>query len=457
MTEDAGPGFDEKYDQMVNMPVEGLVCRFAAPAIVSMLVSALYNMADTYFVGALGTSATAGVGVVFSLMSIIQAAGFFFGNGSGNYVSRQLGGLHIENAAKMASTGFFSALASGSVIMALGLMFLEPLARFLGATETILPYACDYLRFILIGVPWMVASLMLNSLLRFQGSAFYGMIGIAGGAVINIALDPILIFGMGMGVVGASLATMISQFTGFCMLLYGCARHGNIMVNLKNFTPRIYFFKEIFRGGGPSLLRQGIAGAAVICMNRMAGSYGDAAIAAISIVQRVIMFANSAMIGFGQGFQPVCGFNYGAERFDRVSRAFWFCVRVSTAMLFASGIAGIAMAPSIIAVFRGDDPAVISIGTTSLRLNCALFPLVGWVILNNMMLQTIGMAGRASILAVSRQGLFLLPAIFILTSQMGLIGLLASQPVADFATFLLSLPLGLGVLGEMKRRSDSMI
>ncbi|MDR3333082.1 MAG: MATE family efflux transporter [Synergistaceae bacterium] len=442
--------FDEKYDLMINLPVEKLVCRMAIPSIVTMMISAMYNMADTYFVGSLGTSATAGVGIVFSLMALIQAIGFFFGHGAGNYVSRRLGAQDLARASKMAATGFFSSLAFGVLLAAAGLMNLDSLARFLGATETIMPFARDYLKFILVGSPWVATSLMMNNLLRFQGSAFYGMIGMASGAVINIVLDPVLIFGLGMGVAGASLATMISQFAAFCLLFRGCAKKGNVRIRLRNFSLLPYYYREIVRGGAPSLIRQGIAAVAVVCLNRLAGAYGDAAIAAISIVQRVVMFANAALIGFGQGFQPVCGFNYGAKRYDRVKRAFWFCVKVSTAWLLLMSLAGIVFAPGVIAIFRGDDAEVISIGVLSLRLNCAAFPLMGWVIMNNMMLQTIGKAIPASVLALSRQGLFLLPALFALTPMFGLLGLQSSQLVADVATFILAVPLGLTALREMK-------
>ena len=441
--------FDEKYERMIGSPVEGLVCRLAGPSIVTMMISAIYNMADTYFVSSLGTSAVGGVGVVFPLMAIIQAIGFFFGHGTGNYVSRQLGAMRLDDASKMVATGFVSALICGVAVTILGLAFVRPLALFLGATETILPYAVDYARFILIGVPWMTASLTLNNLLRFQGSSFYGMIGMVSGAVLNIVLDPIFIFVLGMGVSGASLATMISQFVGFCLLLVGCTRQGNIRIEPRKFSPSVAAYREIVRGGTPSLCRQSISSISTICINRFAGGYGDAAIAAISIVQRVIMFSNSALVGFGQGFQPVCGFNYGAARYDRVRRAFSFCVRISTGLLSVLGVAAFIFAPQVIAIFRADDPDVIAIGALSLRLSCPTFPLMGWITINNMMLQTIGKSLRASMLALSRQGLFLLPILFFLAPRLGLLGIQLSQPIANVATFILSIPLGVGVLREM--------
>ncbi|MDR1875780.1 MAG: MATE family efflux transporter [Synergistaceae bacterium] len=445
---------EAKFLLMTQAPVESLICRMAIPTIATMLISALYNMADTYFVGSLGTSATGGVGVVFSLMAIIQALGFFFGHGSGNYISRALGAHHMEQASRMAATGFLSSLLSGGIVAALGLSRLEPLARFLGATDTILPYACDYLFYILIGAPWMTASLMLNNLLRFQGSAFYGMIGMISGAVLNVVLDPIFIFIFGMGVAGASLATMLSQFVTFCLLLAGSSRGGSVRINVLHFSPRFAVYREIVRGGLPSLFRQGVASVGTLFLNRVAGNFGDAAIAAISIVQRVTIMANSALIGFGQGFQPVCGFNYGARRYGRVTRGFWFCVRVSTVFLIGIAATGFVTAPWVISQFRRDDAAVIGIGALALRMQCMSFPLTGWVVLCNMMLQTIGKSVRASVLALGRQGLFLLSFLFLLTPPFKLLGLQMSQPAADVVTFLLAVPLTAGVLREMAESED---
>jgi putative MATE family efflux protein len=348
----------------------------------------------------------------------------------------------------MAVTGFLSAMITGALMGVFGLLRLAPFARFLGATETILPYACDYLFYILIGAPWMTGSLVLNNLLRFQGSALYGMVGMISGAVLNVALDPLFIFVFGMGVGGAALATIISQFVSCSLLLVGCTRKGNIAIKPRNFSPSLSAYKEIVRGGLPSLFRQGFASVAFICMNQAAGGYGDAVIAAISIVHRVFLFASSALVGFGQGFQPVCGFNYGAGRYDRVKKAFWFCLRTSSLVLLALAITGYFFAPDIVALFR-NDPEVIRVGTLALRLQCFTFPLMGWVILNNMMMQTIGKAVRASILALTRQGVFLVTFLFVLTPPLGILGIQLSQPASDLATFFLAIPLSVSVLKEM--------
>lgn len=443
------PNASEKYTQMLTAPIPGLVARLAVPTIISMLVTAFYNMADTFFVGQIGTSATAAVGVVFSVMAIIQACGFFFGHGSGNYISRALGAGNGEDAGRMAATGFFCALIAGALLGGIGILFIRPLARALGSTDTILPYAISYMRVILIGAPWMMASLVLNNQLRFQGSAFYSMIGIATGAVLNIALDPLLIFTFKLGIAGAAWATIFSQFVSFCLLLIGTRRGGNLRLRFKNFTPTPRYLRAIVNGGMPSLCRQGLNSVGAICLNVCAGVYGDAAIAAMSIVGRIVMFANSCVIGFGQGFQPVCGFCYGAKKYDRVRQAFWFCVRTATLFLCCVAVIAFIAAPALVAVFRKGDADVAAIGATALRAQCLTFPLSAWIMLCNMMMQTIGKSVRASILAMARQGLFFVPAVLILPRLFGLFGLQISQPVADAITFAVAIPLQMSVFREM--------
>jgi putative MATE family efflux protein len=443
-----------KHEMMTNSPVEPLICKLAVPTITSMLVSSLYNMADTYFVSSLGTSAIAGVGVVFSLMSIIQAVGFFFGHGAGNSISRSLGAKKSEEAEKMAATSFYTAFAVGLIIMIFGTIFTRPLALLLGSTETILPYATDYLRFILIGAPFMVSSFMMNNILRYQGSALFGMMGMTTGAVLNIALDPIFIFVLKMGVRGASLATMISQCVSFLILFFfACRKAGNIRIEFRNFSPSLKNYREMVRGGTPSLLRQSMQSLTTLLLNHAAGIYGDAVIASISITQRVFMLANSAILGFGQAFQPVCGFNYGAKRYDRVKKAFWFCLRVSTVILIILAAACFTFAPSIIALFRRDDADVIRIGTFMLRAHSLCLPFLGWILLTSFLLQTIGRALPASILAFARQGLFFIPQLFIVVPVLGVLGIQLCAPIADICSLILSLFLGIRVLRELSRNT----
>ncbi|AEF86746.1 MATE efflux family protein [Treponema primitia ZAS-2] len=448
---------NEKFIKMTTAPIGPLIIGLAIPSAIIMLISALYNMADTFFVSFLGTSATAAVGVSFPLMAVIQAVGFFFGHGSGNYIARELGAQNYTNASKMAATGFFSAFIAGVLLAIFGVLFLEPLVRLLGATDTILPFAREYLRFILIGAPFMMCSLMQNNLLRYQGSSFYGMIGMVSGALINIALDPLFIFVFHLGSGGAGLATMISQFISFCILLIASGKKDNVRIRFKYFSPSLANYREMLRGGLPSLARQGIASISGICMNNFAGSFGDEAIAAITIVQRVFMMAASLVAGIGQGFQPVCGFNYGAKLYPRVKQGFLFSMLVMTIPLIPLGILGFIFAPQIIALFRPDDTLLIEIGARVFRYQCYTIPLLGWVTINSMMMQTMGKAFKASLLAIARQGLFMLPLLFLLTPLFGFTGIAVSQPLADFGTFILSIPLSISVFREMKHDSPGAI
>ena len=447
---------ESKFQKMTQAPVGKLICSLAVPCIISMLVTAFYNMADTYFVGMLRSNAATGaVGVVFSMMSIIQAVGFFFGQGSGVYISRCLGQQDYKEASTMAATGFVSSLAAGGVICVLGEIFLEPLAYLLGSTDTILPYTKDYLRIILLGAPWMATSLVLNNQLRFQGSASYAMVGIVTGAVINIALDPLLMFGCKLGIAGAGWATIISQFISFCLLYIGCSKGSNIRIGLKNARFKWFYFVQIIKGGLPSLSRQILASFATICLNNAARAYGDAAIAAMGVVQRIIMFGVSTMLGFGQGFQPVCGINFGAQRYDRVKDGFWFCVKYSTIFLAVAGAAGAFFAPQLIALFR-DDPEVIAFGSTALRFQCETFWVQGWIVMSAMMQQATGQTIPATFSSVARQGVFFIPAVLILPIFFDALGIQMAQTVADVGTFLVALPIQFSILrklsrGELKR------
>ncbi len=449
---------EKKYAEMTQPPVEKLICTLAVPCIISMLVTSFYNMADTFFVGMLESNAATGaVGVVFSMMAVIQAIGFFFGQGSGTYISRALGQKRYEEAGQMAATGFYSSVAVGAVICVLGQLFLEPLAYLLGSTDTILPYTTDYLRVILLGAPWMIASFVLNNQLRFQGGAVYAMVGIATGAVLNIILDPFLILPqfLNLGVAGAGWATIISQLISFCLLLIGCGKGSNIRIRLRNFRFKWHYYEMIFKGGLPSLARQCLSSLATICLNHAAQPFGDAVIAAMGVVQRIAMFGASTMLGFGQGFQPVCGFNYGAKLYDRVKKGFWFCVKISTAVLIVVAAAGFVFAPQLIALFR-DDPEVIACGSAALRFQCLSFPMHGWIVMSTMMEQSIGKTVSATFLSVARQGMFFIPLVLILSAVFGLVGIQLTQACADTLTLLCAVPIHLRVMKQMdlKKLSD---
>lgn len=446
---------EEKYRQMIETPVNRLIPRLAVPTIISMLVTSIYNMADTFFVSQLSTSASGAVGVMFSAMSMIQAIGFTLGMGSGNHISRSLGNRDEERAGVFAATAFYTAAIIGVGILAVGTLFSRQLVFFLGATETIAPYAQDYARYILIGAPFMMTSFVMNNILRSQGNAVFAMVGITVGGILNMILDPLLIFGLDLGISGAAIATMVSQIISFCILLYQCnARPDCIKIQLSKFRPSGKVYGEILHAGLPSFCRQGLASAAAVILNFAAGPYGDAAIAAMSIVTRFMMFINSSLIGFGQGFQPVCGFNFGAERYDRVLEAFWFCVKVAVIMLTVFGIVSFGISRPIITAFRREDLQVIEIGTLALRLQLLTMPFQAWVIMVNMLTQSIGYGFRASLVAMGRQGLFLIPALLIFPKLFGILGLQMAQPIADMLTFVLATVIVSGILKELRQMKE---
>ena len=445
----------ERTEMMLNAPVSRVIPRLAIPTIISMLITSIYNMADTFFVSQLGTSASGAVGVIFSAMAIIQAVAFMIGMGSGTNVSQALGAGDEERARRFASTGFFTAFGVGVVLAVFGLSNIDWLVRFLGATETIAPYAKAYATYIFYATPLMMCSFVMNNLLRFEGLAMYGMVGITTGGLLNMALDPIFIFGLGLGTAGAAIATAISQCVSFLiLLLMSNTRPDAISIHPRHFRPSLATYGRILYNGFPSLGRQGIASISTILLNTAAGVYGDAAIAAMSIVSRFIMFINSSVIGFGQGFQPVCGFNYGAGRYSRVREAFWFCVKVATVILLV--LAGVSMLFSrqIITVFRRDDAEVIRIGTLALRLQLATMPLWGFIVMGNMFTQSIGYGVRATLLSIARQGIFLIPALLILPRVFGLIGIQSAQPLSDVCTLVFTIVIITGVLRQLKDKPD---
>ena len=433
---------NERFIKMTTAPVEKLILSLAAPSIVIMLISSIYNLTDTYFVASLGTSEVAAVGIAFPLMAIIQAMGFFFGQGSGNFMARALGAQDTEGASRMAATGLISGFILMAAITLAGIIGLKPLVTVLGATATIRPHAMDYIFPTLLGSPWMVAAMVLNQQLRFQGSPSIAMVGMLSGAVCNMILDPVFIFTLGLGIKGAGYATMVSQMLSFFILLcYGCTRKGNISIRFSHFSPSITRFAEMIRGGVPALIRQGLMSIATIIINHFASNYGDVAIAAISIVTRLCMFASAMILGFGQGFQPVCGFNYGAKLYGRVKKSFWFCVRLCTIGLFTICVLMAIFAPQIISLFRKDDLEVIAIGARGLRLHCVSLPFMGFVIMVNMLTQTMGKALEASIVASARQGIFLIPGIFILSPLLGLLGIQLCAPAADLMSLIIAIPI----------------
>jgi len=445
----------QRTDMMLNAPVSRVIPRLAIPTIISMLISSIYNMADTFFVSQLGTSASGAVGVIFSAMALIQAVAFMISMGTGTNVSQALGARDDEQARRLASVGFFTTFLAGILIAVFALGNIDALVRFLGATPTIAPYAKDYATYIFYAAPFMMTSFVMNNLLRFEGLASYGMIGITTGGLLNIVLDPIFIFALDLGTAGAAIATAISQFVSFCILLLICNKKPDtISIDIRCFKPTLRMYLRIFSNGLPSMCRQGIASVSTILLNTAAGAYGDAAIAAMSIVSRFIMFINSSFIGFGQGFQPVCGFSYGAGKYSRVREAFWFSVKTATCILIVLAGCTIFFAEPIITAFRRDDPLVIEIGTFALRAQLFTLPLWGYIVIGNMFTQSIGYSARATLLSIARQGIFLIPSLLILPRFLGLTGIQIAQPLSDACTFVLAIVISSGVLAQLKRMPD---
>lgn len=440
----------DNYTFLTHAPIHRVIFTMAIPTIISMLSTSMYNLADTYFVGSINTQSVAAVGISFSVMSVIQAIGFFFGHGAGNFISRRLGAKDTENARKMAATGVILSFATGLCIAILGQIFLTPLSICLGSTPTILPYTERYLGIILLGAPFMTMSLTLNNLMRFQGNTIYAMKGIMSGVLLNLILAPLLILYFCLGITGAAVATLTSQCFGCMMLLFMTTRGQNIRIEPRLFTPTKAFLKEILAGGTPSLSRQGLGSISTLVLNVAAGAYGDAAIAGMSIVTRISFFTYAIVIGLGQGFQPLCGFCYGAKLYRRVRDAFYFCIKCGTVFLVFCAIIGFIFAEPIIELFRS-DPDVVSVGAMALKWQVISFPLVATIVLTNMLTQTIRKPIRANLVAAARSGLFFIPLIFILPHFFGLLGVEMCQAWADVCSFLMAVPIAWSAFRDMRK------
>lgn len=437
----------EKYRRMTETPIPRLIVSLGLPTIASMLITNIYNMADTYFVGSLGKSASGAIGVVFSLMAILQALGFTWGQGSGSLISQRLGQHDTESATRYATTSFWLSFATGLIIGVLGLVFLDPLMRLLGSTETILPFAKNYGRWILLASPFFTSSCVLNNILRYEGMSFYAMIGMTLGGILNLVLDPILILGLHMGTAGAGLATAVSQVVSFSILLY-MFLSGRTQSRIRR--PQRLFSQvvPIWKIGFPALLRQGLGSLSTLVLNHTAGVYGDAAVAAMSIVGRVTNFVFSVGIGIGQGFQPVAAFNYGAKKYSRVKQGFWFTTAAGEVLIGLLAALCFIFAAPLARLFQ-PDPLVVEIVIPALRIGCVGCLLLPFSTSGNMMFQSTGKAGKSAVLSALRSGLCFIPAVLILPVFLDLRGIQIAQPVADLVTFAASVPMVLKFLRQL--------
>lgn len=454
MTEDRATRQENRRDMMLNGKIHVIIPKLALPTMVSMLINSFYNMVDTYFVSRISSEATAAAGVNFSLMSIIMSIGMAFGVGASSYISRLLGAKRDEEASRTISSAFFLSISIGILLMSFGFAFMRQLVVFMGATPDIIKYSMDYASFILYAAPFMAGSFVLNQGLRAEGSPLFSMLGMAAGGVLNIILDPIFIFVFGWGVAGASAATALSQVFSFLILLSPFVTKRSLLrLGFKLFTPTKSIILEISKMGFPTLIRSGLMTVSSIVTNNVAGGFSTYALAAISVVNRLMMFIGSALIGFGQGFQPVAGYNWGAKRYDRVLKSFRFTSIV--------GVVGITVLCSIMAIFApnimgafSDNNEVISLGVFSIRLNCLVMPAHAWVIAINMLFQAMGRGTSAAILSLSRQGICLIPSVIVMSLVFEVWGLASAQAVADFLSLLLALPLLIKVLKEIRSLRD---
>ncbi len=439
---------------MTTDPVCPLIVRLAVPTIISMLITAVYNTADTYFVSQLNKSASGAVGIVMPLMALIQAVGFTLGMGAGSNISRLLGEKQNEKACEYGSKALFAAIALGAVITGVCFIFFEDLLLLLGSTDTILPFARDYAFYILCAAPLFTALFVLNNILRGEGKAFFSMMGVAAGGLLNIIIDPIFINNLSLGIAGAAIATAISQLVSVVILLVPFIFKKTIIrLSFSKLFRNTGVYLQILRIGLPSLLRQGLASLATILLNNSAANISDAAVSAMTIVTKVSMMINSAFIGFGQGFQPVVGYNHGAGLHGRVRRAFMFTLAVGTGLLTVLGIATWIFAERIMNAFI-DDSEVVKIGIAALRAQCIATPFMAPGIVTNMVLQSVGKAFGASVLSSARQGLFFIPLILTLPHFFGTQGLIWSQPVADLLTLVAAIPFGVIFLKNLKKAAS---
>lgn len=447
----------KQFVKMTQTPMPKLIISLGIPTTLSMMVTSLYNLADTYFVSLLGNdSVTAAVSNLLALMSIIQAIGFTFGMGSGAIVSRLLGKRDREGADKVTSSAFFIALASGLLILTFGFIFLTPMLKLFGSVNPeVLAYSKQYARFVLISAPFMCMSFVMNNVLRAEGKAVFSMIGLIAGAVINVILDPILIFSAGLGVTGAALATCISQIISFGVLLtMFLIRKTVVRLRVRSISREFSVYGEIIGTGFPSFCRQILASLCTVFLNNAAYTYGgEAAQAAFGVVQKVFMLAFSLALGIGQGYQPVLGYNYSAKRFDRVKSAYLFTLGFSTSIMMAFASVCAIFAPNVMQMFSLSETAT-DIGTLTLRLQCMCMPLLPLNFMASVTYQAIGSKAIASVLSVSRQGLFYIPAVLILPRVLELLGVQSCQAISDFFAFIFAIPFTILFFRSLKRERE---
>jgi len=449
MTEADRARQDSRKTMMLEAPLPSVIARMAVPSIVSFLITSIYNLADTYFVSSLGTEATAAVSVNASLDQIIMMAGSMLAVGASSYIARLLGARRDEEASRTLSSAFFLAMGFGAAVMVLGLAFMGPMVRLLGATDTCAQYAADYAAYVLLVAPFMAANFVTTQCLRSEGSAVLAMVGMGFGGILNCFLDPLFIFYLDMEVKGASIATAISKLVSFAILIFPYVTGRSVLrLSLRRCRPTGVILGQIASVGSSSLFRNGLAVLSAIVLNNIAGGISDSVLAGIGVSTKVMMFPFGIILGFGTGFQPVAGFNWGAGRYDRVLESYRFSARVAAVGAAAMGLALAVFAGPLIALFAEADPAMREIGALCIRLQCLALPVHSWVAVVNMLCAGLGQARGAVLLSTSRQGTCFLPIVYPMALLWGAVGVAAVQAVADILSMTLAVP----IIRKVKRQ-----
>ncbi len=433
---------DQRRNMLLNEPISRLIPKMAIPTIVAFLINSIYSLADTYFVSSLGTNATAAVSVNASLDQLIMMCGSLLAVGANSYIARLLGEGNEKKASQVLSTSFFTAFGIGAIVSALGITFMLPMVRLLGATPTCEAYAIEYATYVLYAAPFMAANFVMNQCLRSEGSATLSMVGMGFGGILNCILDPIFIFAFDMGVAGASLATAISKWISFGILIFPyLTRRSLLHLSIRNYYPSKDIITKVISVGSSSMFRSGLSVVAAILLNSIAGSISDSVLAAVGVCTKVMMFPFSIILGFGTGFQPVAGFNWGAKRFDRVRESYRFCSQVGLIGALIMAVLVGFFADTLIVLFAGTDEEMRHIGVICMVSQCIALPIHAWVAIVNMLCSGLGNAKGALALSTARQGSCFLPILYPLAWAFGAYGIACVQAIADVLTLVLAVPI----------------
>ncbi len=460
MSKQSGPSQEARRMMMLNDPIHRVIPKMAVPTIVAFLINSIYSMADTYFVSSLGTNATAAVSVNASLDQMIMMCGSMLAMGANSYIARLLGQGDEKKASQVLSTSFFGAFFFGALLLIFGNIFMTPMVRLLGATLTCEAYSIDYAKYVLLAAPFMASNFVMNQCLRSEGSATLSMIGMGFGGVLNVILDPIFIlpWGLNMGVAGASLATAISKFVSFAILIFPYITKRSLLnLSIKNFRPTWDIITNVVSVGSSSLFRNGLNVISAIMLNNIAGSMSDSVLAAVGVSNKIMMFPFCIILGFGNGFQPVAGFNWGAKRYDRVDESYKFSSRVS---LIGSTVMAVAIAlfcDQLIVLFAGTDQEMRRIGAFCILAQCIALPVHAWVATVNMLCVGLGNARGAMLLATARQGTCFIPFVYLLAKIWGEYGVASIQALADVLSLALALPISIAMVKKIRNAQKEQL